>query len=56
MKGDALYNLGRIMEAMNRQEEALEAYTTLLEAYPDSAGFQIAREKVLRLKSAPLPG
>lgn len=48
MKGDAYYNLARMMEAMNDQEEAIEAYKKVVKAYPDSVGFQIAREKVLR--------
>ena len=50
MKGDACYNLGRMMEAVNRQKEALEAYNKVVKDYPDSVGFQIANEKVLRLK------
>jgi len=53
MKADACYNLGRIMEAMNHQEKALEAYNKVVQAYPDSVGFQIAKEKVFRLKGAP---
>jgi tetratricopeptide (TPR) repeat protein len=53
MKGDAYYNLGRIMEAMNHQEKALGAYNKVVQAYSDSVGFQIAKEKVLRLKGAP---
>lgn len=53
MKGDAFYNLGRIMEALNHQEKALEAYNKVLQAYPDSVGSQIAKEKVLRLKGDP---
>ena len=52
MKADACYNLGRIMEAMNNQEKALGAYNKVVQAYPDSVGFQIAKEKVLRLKGA----
>ncbi len=48
MKGDAYYNLGRMMEALNRPEKALEAYNKVLHGYPDSAGFRIAKEKVLR--------
>ena len=54
MKADACYNLGRIMEALNHQEKALEAYNKVVKAYPDSAGFQIAKEKVFRLKGAPV--
>ncbi|NVL90119.1 MAG: tetratricopeptide repeat protein [Desulfobacterales bacterium] len=47
MKGDTYYNLGRMMEALNRPEKALEAYNKVLQDYPDSAGFRIAKEKVL---------
>jgi len=54
MKADACYNLGRIMEALNHQEKALEAYDNVVQAYPDSVGFRIAKEKVLRLKGAPV--
>lgn len=50
MKGDACYNFGRMMEAMNHQEKAIEAYKKVVEAYPNAVGFQIAREKVLRYK------
>lgn len=52
MKADACYNLGRIMETLNHQEKALGAYNKVVQAYPDSVGFQIAKEKVLRLKGA----
>lgn len=48
MKGDAYYNFARMMEAMNHQKEAIEAYKKVVEAYPDSVGFRIAKEKVLR--------
>jgi tetratricopeptide (TPR) repeat protein len=51
MKGDAYYNFARMMEAMNDQEKAIEAYKKVVKAYPDSVGFQIAREKVLRHES-----
>jgi tetratricopeptide (TPR) repeat protein len=50
MKGDAYYNLARMMEAMEHQQGALEAYSKVVDAYPDSVGFQIAKEKVLRHK------
>jgi len=52
MKGDAYYNLARMMEALNHQEKALEAYNKVLEAHPDSVGFHIAKDKVIRLKDA----
>jgi hypothetical protein len=52
MKADAYYNFGRMMEILNHQEQALGAYNKVVEAYPDSLGFQIAKEKVLRLKGA----
>lgn len=52
MKGDAYYNLARMMEALNHQEKALEAYKKVIEAHPDSVGFEIAKDKVLRLKGA----
>jgi tetratricopeptide (TPR) repeat protein len=55
MKGDAYYNLARMMEAMEHQEEALEAYNKVVDAYPDSVGFQIAKEKVLRHKGLSAP-
>jgi tetratricopeptide (TPR) repeat protein len=48
MKGDAYYNFARMMEAMNDQNKAIEAYKKVVKAYPDSVGFQIAKEKVLR--------
>ena len=51
MKGDAYYNFARMMEAMNDQEKAIETYEEVVKAYPDSVGFQIAREKVLRHES-----
>ena len=50
MKGDAYYNLARMMEALNQQEKALEAYSRVVEAHPDSTGFQIAKDKVIQLK------
>lgn len=50
MKGDAYYNLGRMMEALNHSEKALEAYSRVLEDHPESVGFQIAKDKVSRLK------
>jgi predicted negative regulator of RcsB-dependent stress response len=52
MKADACYNLGRIMEALNDKEKALAAYNKVVQAYPDSVGFEIAKEKVLHLKGA----
>ena len=48
MRGDACYNFARMMEAMNDQEKAIEAYKKVVKTYPDSVGFQIAKEKVLR--------
>ena len=50
MKGDACYNFGRLMEALNHQEKAVEAYNKVVQAYPDSIAFQIAKEKVFRLE------
>jgi len=50
MKGSAYYNLGRMMEAMNHPEKAFQAYNKVVNAYPDSIGFQISKEKVLRQK------
>lgn len=52
IKGDACYNLGRIMDTMNHQDKALEAYNKVVQAHPDSVGFKIANEKVIRLKGA----
>jgi tetratricopeptide (TPR) repeat protein len=52
MKGDAYYNLARMMEALNHSEKALEAYNRVIEAHPDSVGFLIAKDKVSRLKGA----
>ena len=52
MKADAYNNYGRMMEALNQQDKALEAYNMVVQAYPDSVAFQIAKEKVLRLKDA----
>lgn len=52
MKGDAYYNLGRMTEAINHPEKALEAYNKVLQGHPDSVGFWIAKEKALRLKGA----
>lgn len=52
IKADACYNLGRIMDTMNHQEKALEAYNKVVQAHPDSVGFKIANEKVIRLKGA----
>jgi len=50
VKADAYYNLGRMMEALSHQEKAFEAYNKVVQAYPGSMGFQIAKEKVVRLK------
>ncbi len=55
MKGDAYYDLARMMEALNHEDRALEAYKKVAEAYPESVGFQIAKEKVGRIKG-PSPG
>ncbi|MBW1739830.1 MAG: tetratricopeptide repeat protein [Deltaproteobacteria bacterium] len=52
MKADAYYNLARMHEALNNQEKALKAYNCLVQDYPESVSFQIAKEKVLRLKGA----
>lgn len=54
MKGDAYYNLARMMEASHEREKALEAYNKVIEAHTDTVGFQIARDKVLRLKGGAL--
>ena len=54
MKTDAYYNLGRMMEALYHPEKALEAYNKVVENYPGSTGFRIAKEKVLRLKGTPV--
>lgn len=48
MRGDAYYNFARMMEALDDQEKAIEAYKKVVKAYPDSVGFQIAKEKALR--------
>ena len=50
IKADAYYNLGRTMDALHHQDKALEAYSKVVEAYPDSVSFKIANEKVIRLK------
>jgi tetratricopeptide (TPR) repeat protein len=52
MKGDAYYNLARMMEALNHQEKALAAYNKVIAAHPDSVGFRIAKDKVVRLKDS----
>jgi tetratricopeptide (TPR) repeat protein len=50
LKADACFNLGRMYEAMNDRQEARQAYERLVEEYPESIHFQIAKEKALRLK------
>ena len=49
MKADAYYNLGRMMDAINQPKKALEAYNKVVQDYPWSASFRIAKEKVSRL-------
>jgi len=50
LKGDAYFNMGRMYEAMEDWEEARRAYERVVEDYPESVHFQVAKEKVLRLK------
>lgn len=54
MKTDAYFNLGRMMETLNQPEKALEAYNMVVQNYPGSTGFRIAKEKVLRFKGTPV--
>lgn len=52
MKADAYFDLGRMMEARNRKEEARKAYNKVVKDYPDSAGFRIAKERARSLEGA----
>jgi tetratricopeptide (TPR) repeat protein len=50
LKADAYFNLGRMYEAMGKEQDAREAYQRLVEAFPDAVHFRIAKEKVQRLQ------
>lgn len=50
MKAGAYFNLGRIYEALNNREKAMEAYNTVVTEFPGSVHGKIAEEKVLGLK------
>jgi tetratricopeptide (TPR) repeat protein len=50
MKADAYFNLGRMYEALNEKEKALEAYDKVAKGYPESVHAQPAREKVAHLE------
>jgi len=50
LKADAYFNLGRMYEALNQNEKALEAYETVASDYTDSVHGKLAGEKVVRLK------
>jgi tetratricopeptide (TPR) repeat protein len=51
LKGDAYFNLGRMYEAMNNQEAARQAYEQVVQNYPEAVNFQVAKEKLERLKA-----
>ena len=50
LKADAYFNLGRMYEALNQKEKALEAFETVASSYTDSVHGKLAGEKAMRLK------
>lgn len=50
IKAEAYFNMGRMHEAMNNPQKAIEAYNKVVEGYPESVNFRICKEKVLRMK------
>jgi TolA-binding protein len=50
LKADAYFNLGRMYEAMHNQEGARQAYEDVVKEYPGAVNFQVAKEKLERLK------
>ncbi len=50
LKADAYFNLGRMYEAMDNQEGARQAYEDVVKDYPGAVNFQVAKEKLERLK------
>jgi tetratricopeptide (TPR) repeat protein len=49
LKGDAYFNMGRMYEAMEKDEEARKAYKRVVEDYAESVHFRVAKDKVERL-------
>jgi len=50
MKADAYFNMGRMHEALEHREKALAAYEKVVQDYPESIHFQVAKDKVVFLK------
>ncbi len=50
MKADAYFNLGRMYEALNEKQKALEAYNKVVKDYGESVHAQPAKEKVAHLE------
>ena len=50
LKADAYFNLGRMYEAMDNQDGARQAYEDVVKDYPGAVNFQVAKEKLERLK------
>ncbi|KPK25662.1 MAG: hypothetical protein AMK69_13760 [Nitrospira bacterium SG8_3] len=50
LKADAYFNLGRMYETMDNQEGARQAYEDVVKDYPGAVNFQVAKEKLERLK------
>jgi tetratricopeptide (TPR) repeat protein len=50
LKADAYFNLGRMYEALNEHQKALEAFETVARNYADSVHGKLAGDKADRLK------
>jgi tetratricopeptide (TPR) repeat protein len=50
MRADAYFNLGRMYEALDEKEKALEAYQTVANDYAQSVHAKLARDKAERLQ------
>jgi len=50
LKADAYFNLGRMYEALNQNQKALEAFETVASNYADSVHGKLAGDKASRLK------
>ena len=53
LKGEALFNLGRIYSALGNNEKSLGAYQRVITDHPDSLYADLARERTGGSKSVP---
>jgi tetratricopeptide (TPR) repeat protein len=49
---EALFNMGRLNESVEKKEEAVEAYNDLVNSYPSSSWTNLAKTRIISLKAS----